>query len=73
MSEINEPAQIVRRAIEPAGCKKIDSVITPAKFAREIRDRHHFNDSDSDARQLCQQPQSEPVGCQHSPLSVTVV
>src|SRR2546427_5213266 len=34
--------------------EKIDAVIAPAKLSRKIRDRHHLDYSDADARQLCQ-------------------
>ena len=51
---IHKGAQIVRRAIQMGRRKQVHAVVSPAKFSWEIRDRHHFDDSDSDARQLCQ-------------------
>jgi len=49
---IHEGAQIVGRSVQPRGSEKIDAVITPAEFTREIRDRHHLDDRDPDPRQL---------------------
>ena len=55
-ASIHESAQIVRRSVEAAGCEEIDAVITPAEFAREIRDRHHLDHGDSNPGQLRQFP-----------------
>src|SRR5262249_23523426 len=50
--------QIIRRAIEMRRRKKVHPVVSPAKLPREIRDRHHLDDSDSNTRQLFQLLQS---------------
>ena len=39
-----------------SGRKKVHAVVTPAELSRKIRNRHHFNQGDSDSRQLCQLP-----------------
>src|SRR5437762_1337457 len=54
MRSIDKSAQIVRRAVEMTRREKIDPVVAPAEFAREICDRHHFNHADAGPRQLAQ-------------------
>ena len=51
---IYKRAQIVRRAIQVGWREKIDTVVAPAELSRKIRDRHHLDHSNADARQLCQ-------------------
>src|SRR2546430_14095093 len=56
MRMVNELAQIVRGSVKMRRGEKIDSVVTPAKGAGEIGDRHHLNHGDSDPRELGQLP-----------------
>ena len=51
---IYKRAQIVRPAIQAGWREKIDTVVTPAEFPGKIRDRHHLDHGDADARQFCQ-------------------
>ena len=62
MRVVHESAQIVRRSVEAAGRKEIDAVITPAEFARKIRDRHHLDHGDSNSGQLRQFLRRRPPG-----------
>src|SRR6266487_6133614 len=54
MGTVDERPQVIGRSVQMRRCKKIYPVVTPAKFPGEIRDRHHFDHRDSDARQLRQ-------------------
>ena len=54
MRAVDKLAQIVRRSVEVKWRKKVNSIVAPSEISREIGDRHHFNDGDSDPRQLGQ-------------------
>ncbi len=47
MSLVDEPAEIVRRAIQPRGSEQIDAVIAPAEAAVEFGDRHDLDERDA--------------------------
>src|SRR5688572_27546661 len=44
MSIVDEMAQIIGLTIEVVRGKEVDTVITPTKLTRKLRDWHHFND-----------------------------
>ena len=52
VSVIDETAQILGRPVEVHRSKKIDPIIAPAEFAGKIANRHHLNNSDTDAREF---------------------
>ena len=49
---VDEPAEVVRTAVEMRRRKEVHTVVAPAEAALELGDGHHFNDGDADARQL---------------------
>ena len=51
---VDEAAEIVRRAVHVRRRKEIDAVVAPAEASVELRDRHHLDDRDPEARQLRQ-------------------
>ena len=52
MGAVDERAQIVRCSVNMVRREKIDTVVAPAEISREIGDRHHFDDADSDSCQF---------------------
>ena len=52
VSVIDETAQILGCPIEVHRSKEIDPIVAPAEFAGKIANRHHLNNSDTDAREF---------------------
>jgi hypothetical protein len=56
MRLINKTAQIIRGAIPMVWSKQVHAIVAPAELTRELRNRHHFNHTDSDSREFWQFP-----------------
>ena len=54
MGRVDEPAHLVGTSINPRRREKIDAVVSPPEFPREIRDRHDFQAGHPQRRQLPQ-------------------
>ena len=54
MGGIDEPPEIVRRAVESRRREQVDAVVTPTEASVEFGDRHHFDQRDSQFGQLRQ-------------------
>ena len=60
---VDEAAEIVGLAVERHRGEQADAVVAPAEAAREIGDRHHFDDRDSHVRQFRQLACARPPRC----------
>jgi hypothetical protein len=54
MRSIDKPAKVGRLTIQVRGSEQQHAVVTPAKPAVKLSDRHQFDDRDTDAGQLLQ-------------------
>ena len=54
MGLVHEPAEIIRRSIEPSRREQIDAVVAPAKAAVEFGDRHDLDERDAEFGQTRQ-------------------
>ena len=47
MCAIDKGPQIIGCSIQPCRREKVDTIVTPAKAARKIDNRHHFEQGDA--------------------------
>ncbi len=45
---VDEPAEVVRLAVETGGSEQVDTVVAPAEPPRELGDRHHLQQRDAE-------------------------
>ena len=52
MGAVDKGAKVIRGSVKATRGEDIDPIITPAEFAREIRNWHHLNHRDPDSDEL---------------------